>query len=128
KADEFAMPEDPVEAVAQFSAWSWRVAYFQSLARIKRRQRDRLQFDEELVAQLADAAVERLIAYDERRLALLECLKRLSDQDRALIQRRYGDDAEPQCIAEEFGRTRRAVNQALYRIRQALLGCVQQSL
>ena len=45
---------DRVEAVADFRSWAHRVAFNQVLAYRKRRGRDRLHFDEALLARLAD--------------------------------------------------------------------------
>ena len=129
KSGEFKFPEgDAAEALEQFTAWASRIAYFQSLARMKVRQRDRLQFDDALLGQLRDAAAEKAAEFDDRRSALLDCIEKLSAQDRALVERRYSDDAQPQRMAEELGRTRHAINQALYRIRGALSHCVQRTL
>ena len=128
KSDEFDMPDAPDKAAEQFSAWAMRVAYYQALARMKRRQRDRLRFDESLIAQLAEIAAERVAQHDDRRVALLRCMDKLPDTDRTLIKRRYSDNLSPAVIADELGRTRHAINQAMYRIRAALIRCVEKSL
>ncbi len=128
KADQFHLPEESEKAVEQFMAWASKIAYFQSLARLKRHQRDRLRFDDALLGQLAETAADRMAVFDDQRIALLSCVEKLSEKDRALIKCRYDEETDPQSMAEKFGRTRHAINQALYRIRNTLTDCVKRTL
>ncbi len=117
-----------IETVNNFSAWASKIAYFQTLAYLKRVKRDRLHFDDELVGKIAAAVTERQSLLDDRVDALRTCLRKLSDKDRDLIRRRYEFGASLEAVCEAVGRTRGAIKQALYRIRGALMQCVNRSL
>ena len=111
-----------------FMAWALSVARFQVMAHLKRRQRTREHFDPELIAQLAEEAADRLQPFDDRRRALLHCLDRLDPQRRAWIAERYQPGGSVQALAERVGRTPKAMSEALGRIRDGLLRCIEQTL
>jgi RNA polymerase sigma-70 factor (ECF subfamily) len=121
KAGEFRPGTD-------FMAWAFRVAQLQVLAFRKRRARAREHFDDALVAQLADEAERRLGGFDRRQEALLECLARLPDAQRELVARRYEPGGSVNGMAAAAGRSPKAVSEALRRIREALLRCVERRL
>jgi len=116
---------DQYSTITDFTAWACRIAYFQVLKYRKNRQRDRHRFDDELLNILADEAAPHTKEFGKRRRALNECLKRLSDLQRNLILRRYGANGSVQSVALEYGRTPGAISQSLYRIRAALLKCIE---
>jgi RNA polymerase sigma-70 factor (ECF subfamily) len=111
-----------------FMAWGCRVAYFQVLNHRRRMKRDRLVFDDQLLDSLAERQAERMEQADHRELALKKCLESLPAAQRSLIQRRYAPDGSVQEIAEAEGKSAGAISQMLYRIREALLNCIQGSL
>lgn len=117
-----------IAAVENFSAWASKIAYFQTLAYLKKIKRDRLHFDNELIGKIATAVNERQTSLDDRVEALRGCLRKLSDKDRDLIHRRYESGASLDGISEVVSRTRGAIKQALYRIRGALMQCIEQTL
>jgi RNA polymerase sigma-70 factor (ECF subfamily) len=123
KADEF-------ERGANFAAWSKKIAYFQVLAYVKTKSRDRLRFapERELVERISEAFLERQPVLDERLTALRICIRKLNEVDRDLIQRRYAEGADIATIAVAVGRSRQAIKQALYRIRGNLMQCIEQTL
>ena len=121
KADQF-------EPGTHFFAWASKIAYFQTLAYLKTRSRERLRFDDELLARLADEVSRRHDVLEERSAALRGCLNKLRAADRDLIRRRYEDGGSIAHVADTVGRTPQAIKQALYRIRGALLSCVDQAL
>lgn len=121
RAGEFA-PE------SNFGGWARKVAYYQVLAHYRDQRRERLMFDTELVAALAAEQEEQLARHEERKRALQSCLGKLSEPSRELIRRRYAPDGSVQTIAQEMGRSVGAISQALYRIRQSLVECLQTSL
>ena len=122
KSDQFALGSD-------FNAWAATVAHFQTLAYLKRKNRQSwLQFDDALVQRLAPVAADRIEKFDARRRALNHCLMKLPENDRGLIARRYTENASIQSVAQQVGRSAGAVKQALYRIRGALLTCIEKTL
>ena len=57
--------------------------------------------------------------------ALGECVKRLPDHHREVVQLRYFEGLTPGAIAGRLERSSNQVRQMLFRVRQALLECVQ---
>lgn len=116
-----------------FSAWAMKTAHFEVLAFRKRRQREQLRFDPELVEVLADEATTWADDFDSKRQALTNCISRLSERDRELLHLRYGLGNTPATdsmgeLANKVGRTVHATYQALHRIRSSLLACMRRRL
>ncbi|MCG8450903.1 MAG: sigma-70 family RNA polymerase sigma factor [Pirellulales bacterium] len=113
--------------VQDFRSWACRVAYIQVLAYRKRKVRDRLFFDCELLERLAKQSEE--LGPTSRYLeALQACLLKLPKHSREMVVMRYDSPGSVACIAQATGRSAAAVSQALYRIRHRLLRCVRSSL
>lgn len=121
KADEFHPGTD-------FLAWASQIARFKALNQLRRYGRERLVFDEAILEQLANVVEGRLHDLERRRAALDHCLQQLPPAQRQLIDLRYSDDQTPQSIAQAIGRPEGSVRQTLYRIRQALLACIEGQL
>ncbi len=121
KAAEFAPGTD-------FTAWACRIAQFQVMAFRKRRQRLREHFDDALLTQLADEAAILMDSFDDRQHALLECVKTLKPAAREMIARRYEPGGSVNDMAERLGRSPKAVSEALRRVREALLRCIERRL
>jgi len=121
KADEFQPGTD-------FWAWASQIARFKALNQLRRYGRERLVFDEAVLEQLANAVETRLHDLERRRAALDHCLQQLPPAQRQLIDLRYSDDQTLQRIAQAIGRPEGSIRQTLYRIRQALLACIEGQL
>ena len=111
-----------------FLPWAMRFAQLQAMAWLKRRQRQRLVFDDDLAKLLADEAVAQEQEFETRQHALGLCLQKLQPKQRELIARRYEPDASVNAMAETVGITPKAVSDRLRRIRRTLLECVQKTL
>lgn len=110
--------------IENFTGWAARIAYNQILAHWTKKRRNRMQFDDELLNQLADEGAGRLDT-DDSGLALLgDCLDKLSRQDRDLVGKRYEANLSAGEIAAQVGRSAQAISQALYRIRYTLMRCI----
>ena len=116
------------EPGTSFLAWGCRVAYFHVLNHRRRMKRDRLIFDDELLNSLAERHVERMEQADQRQHALKTCLEKLPAGQRALIEKRYAPGGSVRELAAAEGKSVGATSQMLYRIREALLNCIQGSL
>lgn len=119
---------DAFQPGSSFGAWSARVAYFEVLGFRKRRGRERLSFEPELLETLAAESAARLDQFDARRRALAHCLTKLSPRDRDLLARRYELGNSAAEVAEQLGRTAQATYQALHRIRLNLSLCIRRTL
>ena len=92
KAAEFDSSRD-------FLPWALRFAQFQALAWLKRRQRQQAKFDDTLAGLMADEAASEDQAFEARRMALADCLQKLSAEQRELVMRRYEPGASVNGIA-----------------------------
>ena len=113
---------------ADFNAWAAGIARYQVLAYRRDARRGRLVFREELLDQLADRGVAQISSTNVVFDAMQLCRGKLSEADQQLLDCRYAENLPVTKIAENLGRSPHAISQALYRIRVALLGCIQQVL
>jgi RNA polymerase sigma-70 factor (ECF subfamily) len=116
------------ESIEQFTAWMYRIAHVQVLAYRKRHYQDRHLFSDALVGALAVDGMEIAGMIDGRRDALEHCLDHLSRRQRDLILQRYYPGASVTGLAEKLGRSVGSISQTLYRIRTALLQCIERTL
>ena len=121
KADDF-------EAGTNFLAWACRIARYHILNHRRRTQRERLVFDDELFAELADRQAARVEEFDFHGAALRACVDKLPTMQRQLVEQRYAPGGSVQRIAEAEGKSVGAISQTLYRVRETLLNCVRQAL
>lgn len=112
----------------EFMPWAMRVAQLQSLAHLKKRQRAKVTFDDELLALVADEAIAEIGDADARRMALAGCLQKLDAQQRALVAQRYEPGGSVNEMAEERGTTPKALSEMLRRIRHALQLCIERTM
>jgi RNA polymerase sigma-70 factor (ECF subfamily) len=119
KAAEF----DPAR---EFLPWAMRVAQLQSMAYLKKKQR--VVFNEELLALVADEAVAEAADADTRRVALAGCLQKLPEYQRALIAQRYEPGGSVNVMSGARGTTPKALSEMLRRIRHSLLLCIERTL
>ena len=110
---------------SDFDAWARKCAYFQALAFLRDRKRDRHLFDEDLLAQFADETPDVRHEASDQILALLDCLMRLPERSRQLISLRYGQNKSVHELAEVIGKKESATKMMLMRIRQSLHCCLQ---
>lgn len=123
KADNF-------EEGTNFHAWACRVAYFHVLAFRRKMAREKLVFNDEILDYLAERNDQRIAEEGalERSRALRNCLQKLPEHHRKLVEARYQPGASVQQIAAEQERTVGSVSQTLYRIRHNLMICIEKTL
>jgi RNA polymerase sigma-70 factor (ECF subfamily) len=115
---------------AGFLPWAREIARRCSLAHGRKRRREQVT-DPELMQRLAEAAheMDRECSEDQHREALLACLEKLSEENRALLMMRYdGSAADAGELASRFGRSVQGIYAMLKRIKAALRVCVQRRL
>ena len=121
KAHEF----DPTR---EFMPWAMRVAQLQTMAFRKTAKRQRMVFDDELLALVAEDAIRDHAEVDVRRIALADCLLKLSDDQQSLVSQRYQPGGSVNALAQRRNSTPNAVSEKLRRIRIALMLCIDRSL
>ena len=116
------------QAGTNFFAWACRIAGYEVLKHRERRRRDRVRFSNRFVEQIAVEALADVENLEERRRALIDCLGKLQEKDKELIQRRYAPGETGKSLAEFLGRPANSVYQSLSRIRRTLLECIRRRL
>ncbi|MEX0704282.1 MAG: sigma-70 family RNA polymerase sigma factor [Planctomycetales bacterium] len=115
---------DQFETGTNFHAWACRIATYEVLKHRERKRRDKLYFSDEFIQAVAAEGRFDSDQSDLRRLALIDCLKKLRKRDRELVRRRYAPGESGKSIAETLGRPVNSVYQSLGRIRRTLLECI----
>lgn len=111
-----------------FVAWAFRVAHFQVMAFRQKLGRDRLIFDDLMLAELTTKAANHGETFDDEANALNDCMKRLSDRQRELLHCHYTDGQSIHDMATSHSETMGAISQALFRTRVALMKCIEKRL
>ena len=83
---------------------------------------------EEFLEAVAEEMHSRADDLVEREKALADCVEKLRDRDRELINRRYAPGVTVNDIAEQLDRPVKSIYAALTRIRRGLLKCVERAL
>ena len=116
-------PEKP------FDAWARAIAYYLVLAYRKEKKRQREFFNERVLEAVGQQFESHLHSASERRDALLNCLNKLEDRKRELVTKYYSQARETsEAIAAMLSTTPNALRQSLFRIRKALLECVERTM
>ncbi len=118
---------DQFQPGTNFASWSLGVAHFRVLEFRKRQQRDRLWFSDAFVERVAHESTERHVQTDKGQ-ALAQCLSKLRQLDRDLVQRRYRRGSTLKSTSTEVGRSVEALKKSLRRIRQTLFVCIERTL
>ncbi len=117
------------EAGTSFKAWAFRVAYWQTMAHLKRIQRAGLVvLEPEVLELVALEAEEQLGDFEERHLALRSCLQKLPPGDASILLAHYQRGESLAEISGRLGRSRDALKQVLLRIRRSLRACIERQL
>jgi RNA polymerase sigma-70 factor, ECF subfamily len=116
---------DRFNLASDFRAWARTIAYYQVLTYRKARGRERVQFNSELLDVLADRAAVRSDELEARHGYLSDCLGRLPEFKRQVIQLYCCVGMTVKTVAEKLGRNVAAVEKTLARTRRALYDCVE---
>ena len=111
-----------------FVRWANQVAYFEILKFRRSREQNTLLFSENVLEDVASDATNMLDVLETQRDRLADCMKKLTDTDRDLVQLRYQRDCSPQDLATRLGRPLAAVYKSLQRVRRVLLTCMRRSI
>ena len=117
------------EPGTDFFRWVATLAKFEMMTFINYRRRSKLYFDHGLMEMLTDEACQLSNDLVEARCrALRECLAKLPESDKKLIDCRYSHGLGSHATAELLERSQASVCNSLRRIRQALLRCINVTL
>lgn len=110
---------------SDFVRWACNIAHFEAMNFVRSRRRQRLYFNEEVMAKLAETRAEEAAAQEPRMRALSSCLEKLNPSDRETIRECYDDRQKIKEAAGRLNRSADSVYQSLRRIRSALYDCIQ---
>lgn len=119
---------DRFEPGTDFAAWGMSISRLTILNWRRRQKQVPLPLEDELLAILSDESIKVSCEYEDRRVALGQCVQSLSNENRELLVARYEMDRPVSGIAERLGRSRVAVYKRLARIRGLLLDCIHDRL
>lgn len=111
-----------------FLAWALGVARFMVRGFHRDAARSRVWFDTELLDDFTERWAEAATVAPDRSAELEDCIERLPEGPRQLVQLRYFDQLTSMEIATRIGTSGAAVRMALQRIRDQLRNCIEQRL
>ncbi len=115
------------EEDCNFLAWGRAIAV--NVVRDYRKKMARRKvhvLDDEALERVAGAFLQRDDSmWEARREALRECTRQLPEREREILRRRYEEAVPVERLAASLSTTRGAVDTMLYRLRKALLACVE---
>lgn len=121
---------DDLATLPDFRRWAFGIARFEALAALRDGARDRARhvFSEQLLAQMAEEAVESADELEAERNALNRCLQKLPDTQRSLVAAAYERGTRIDDLAFRLGRSAMSMYKALHRIRMTLVDCTKREL
>ncbi len=120
---------DTFDPAGDFVRWACGIAYREALNHLKHQRRDRLAFSQQVLEKVAAERLDRGGVLDRCRLALQNCLQKLGNRDRQIIDNYYYQGRSTASeVAAALGRPVDTVYKALARIREALHLCIDRTL
>jgi RNA polymerase sigma-70 factor, ECF subfamily len=120
---------DQYDREKPFDAWARAIAYYLVLAYRKEKSRQREFFTEHVLEAIAAQFESHLEESSDRRDALSHCLNKLEGRKRELVTVYYSSARQTkEAIASTLSLTPNALRQSLFRIRRALLECVERTI
>lgn len=116
---------DQYDDAKPFISWAMGVARNKVLQYYRKYNRDRLVFDEAILAQVGDRFEQQSELAKERQTALSHCIDKLAEPAREMIKLRYIRNLGYDQIAKLVGRSAAGVANNLYRSRKALADCIK---
>ncbi len=121
KQEEF----DP--RLGHFKGWAYKIARYQAMAHRTLRTRSKLCFSNELAEILADETIDYNTPKIQKK-ALDKCYNRLPEHMKKIAELRFKKELTMKEISVCTKRSMGAVSATLFRIRQNILGCINQAL
>lgn len=116
------------DAGKDFGVWARTIAYYQVLSYRNLRDRERLQFDSELVDSLAAQVATQCDELVARQSHLVDCLAKLAESKRQAIRLHHYLGLTVKVVAEKLGQSAAATEKMLLRTRRTLFDCVEAAM
>lgn len=119
---------DEYDASRPFIAWALWLAKSRIIDFYRKRDREKVIFDDEVLDKLAAALVERQPERSARQVALETCLEKLPEKSRTMLNLRYMEEQPIEAVAQAIRSTPGSVRVMLFRVREVLAECIQQQI
>ncbi len=119
---------DQFQLGTNFVSWAVKIAHLQIKHFRGKNAAGRLQFCDAIHEKFSDYAGEMHQRVDFHKEALRECLMKLEDGDRDLIEMRYDPDESAKTVARRYGISLKKVYRSVSRIQCVLLRCIRRRL
>lgn len=119
---------DEYDSSLPFFNWACRFALYEVMQYRKKNRTHKRHFSEELISEIAREYLEFERTENRRKKALSRCLEKLPQQDRRLVELRYGSDETIDHVASRVDQPVSRLYRSLARIREQLADCVRHSL
>lgn len=116
------------EPGTDFLAWALCIAHYQVLKYRKSQSTKKMVFNSQLIEDLARYAETYAHEDTREQEALRNCLSKLSERDRELLELRYEINTSVRTVAQRVGRGVNAIYKALNRIHTQLYHCILNTL
>jgi RNA polymerase sigma-70 factor (ECF subfamily) len=113
---------------SDFFAWAAQIVVLTAKDFLARQRRAKVKFSDTFYDLVAEETAEAAEELAERERVLRDCVGKLKERQRTVVQLRYHDAKPVAEIASKIGSTAKAVYHALEHIHKALLDCVQRGL
>lgn len=117
---------DQFDSSSPFMPWACGIArnHIRNHIRKLMRQGKPVALSEKLIDRISDIRIESDSILENRRGALADCLDRLSQKHRQLLNQRYDAGESIESVADSFGLSVEATYKAIQRIRHSLFDCI----
>lgn len=119
---------DEFQPGTDFRAWAFSVAKNRIFDHVKEQQRIMRHFSPETIQVIEETVESRSKTVNGQLEALQSCILKLAARDRKLLSFRYKDGASLKSVADEIQQSINTIYNRLYKIRIALMECVNKTL
>ena len=107
-----------------FFSWSCGIVRFETLNFLRKRGREQVCLSDEVADLLASVHQEKESLLEAREAALMDCLGKLPERDRELVDSFYLAEQNMESIAQSLSRSSHSIYNSLRRIRRVLFDCI----
>ncbi len=119
---------DQFEPGTDFAAWALKIARFQVMAYRQTHGSRQRRFSSEAADRIEEITTMEKEKEDIRRHVLRQCLGKLKDKDRLLLNLKYEDGVTMKNVAMRTGQNINTLYKALNRIHTVLLQCIRRTI
>ncbi len=116
------------EPDTNFMAWAAAIGRFEALKHLRKRSRDRLVFNDDVLDLLAEESLEETDNLEAHRHALCHCMEKLDDRQRELLRLAYQPGVKLHEVAAQAGKSAQAFYKTVQRMRANLLACAEKHM